>query len=346
MATNEATPPDTLTALLTGNGLPPARLCVVCEREATPFTHDPGCERSDCTLPPGASCDGSHESAVLVIQQMALGNPSTPANAVVDFISHPSLLLRREVAARRDLLSRVYAQLAQDSIPWVRSTLAENPAIDESLIRVLAADRGQDVQRRLAHHPRVPLDVLERLAGVAGIGSTLLPRIASATPREIEDLAASSNPAMRMLLAQRRDLPAPIRDRLALDPDAKVVKSIAPHPGLSEGQLRAMVTQHGARVVAKVAANPDATSELLLDLARREPQVQKVFREVARHRNATAAALLVCLVDHQARPVAARHSALPPSVIAELVDDENWQVAEAAAANSSLPHTVMSRLIP
>jgi uncharacterized protein (DUF2336 family) len=346
VATNEATPPDVLTALLTGKGLPPARSCVVCEREATPFTHDPACERTDCTLPPGASFDGSHESTVLDIQQMALGNPSTPANAVVDFASHPAMLLRREVAVRTDLPPRVYAQLAEDPVPWVRSTLAENPAIDEALIRVLAADRGHDVQRRVAHHPRVPLDVIECLAGVAGIGSTWLPRIASATPREVEDLAASTNPAVRMLLAQRRDLPGPIRDRLAGDLDAKVLKSIAPHPGLSEGQLRAIVAQHGARVVAKVAANPDATPELLVDLARHEPPVQKAFREVARHRNATAEVLLVCLADHQARPIAARHSALPPSVIAELVDDESWQVAEAAGANSSLPATVMSRLVP
>lgn len=346
VATNEATPPDVLTALLTGNGLPSARLCVVCEHEATPFAHDPGCQRSDCTLPPGATCDGSHESTVLVMQQMALGNPSTPSDAVVEFATHPSMLLRREVAARTDLPSGVYAQLAEDSIPWVRSTLAENHAIDEGLIRVLATDPGYDVQRRLAHHPRVPLDVLDRLAGATRIGSRLLPRIASATLQEVEELAMSTNPTMRMLLAQRRDLPASIRDLLAADPDAKVVKSIAPHPGLSEAQLRAMVAQHGARVIAKVATNPSATAELLVDLARHEPPVQKVFREVARHRSATAAALLACLADHQARPIAARHSALPPSVIAELVDDGNWQVVEAAAANSSLPHTVMSRLVP
>ena len=345
VATNEATPPVVLTALLTGNGLPPARSCVVCEREATPFAHDPDCDRPDCTLPPGASCDGSHESTVLVTQQMALGNPSTPADAVVAFVSHPSMLLRCEVAARTDLPSQVYAQLAEDSIPWVRSTLAENPAIGDGLIRVLAADRGYDVQHRLAHHPRVPLDVLDRLADVTRIGPTSLPRIASATPREVEELAVSTNPNMRMLLAHRRDLPAPIRDALAADSDAKVVRSIAPHPGLSEAQLRAIVAQHGARVAAGVAADPDASPELLADLAGHEPPVQKVFREVARHRNATAPALLACLADHRARPIAARHSALPPSVIAELLDDENWQVAAAAAANPSLPRAAMSRLV-
>lgn len=48
----------------------------------------------------------------------------------------------------------------------------------------------------------------------------------------------------------------------ATDPDAKIVRSIAAHPGLSEARLRAMVDRHGARVVARVAANPDATPPL------------------------------------------------------------------------------------
>jgi hypothetical protein len=192
----------------------------------------------------------------------------------------------------------------------------------------------------------VPLDVLTHLAGATKIGSVLLQRIAAASPAEVEELAQSPSPAARMLLAQRRDLPAEIRDALAADPDAKVVKSIALHPGLPEAQLRAMVDRHGVQVVAKVAANPDATPALLEDLARHEPSVQKAFREVARHRSATAPALLACLADKQARPIAAGHPALPPSVIVELLTDTDWQVVEAAASNPSLPLAVMSDLVP
>jgi len=346
LAANEMTPPSVLTALITGHGLPPARSCLVCEREPTPYVHDPGCERTDCTLPLGASCDGSHESTVLVMRQAALGNPATPVEAVVEFADHPSMLLRRELAARTDLPPHLYARLTEDVIPWVRATLADNPAIDETLILALSADRGHDVQHRLTHHPRIPLDVLAHLVDITRIDSLLLPRIASATPREVEELAASPKPAMRMLLAQRRDLPARIRDVLAADPDAKVVKAIAPHPGLSETQLRGMIARHGVRVLAKVAANPDATPALLEDVARHQPPARKAFREIAEHRNATAASLLICLADHQARPRAARHSALPAAVVADLIDDDEWQVVEAAAANPSLPYAVMSRLLP
>ncbi|GGV87875.1 hypothetical protein GCM10015535_38000 [Streptomyces gelaticus] len=345
VAANETTPPDVLAMLITGDGLPPAQRCLVCDNEETPFVHDPQCPRLDCDLRSGATCAGYHESTVHETAMLALGNPATPAEAVVRFADHPSTLLRCRLAARPDLPPEVGERLAGDPVPGVRADLAGNPAIDDALIRRLATDRGHDVQRALAHNPRVPLDVLSRLAGAVKIGPTLLPRIAAASPAEVEELSRSSNPALRMLLAERRDLPAGIRDVLAADPDAKVVKAIAPHPGLSETRLRSMVERHGVRVVAKVAANPDAPPALLEDLAAHVPPVHKVFREIARHGNATGPALLVCLADSRARPIAAGHPALPPPVIVELLADDGWQVVEAAAANPSLPPAVMAELV-
>ncbi|MDQ1023286.1 uncharacterized protein YneF (UPF0154 family) [Streptomyces umbrinus] len=346
VAANEATPSAVLAALISGEGLAPARRCLVCDREKTPFVHDPECARLDCDLLPGASCDGSHESTMHDMQHAALRNPATPTEAVIGFAGHPSTLLRWALAARPDLPSEVCGRLAVDGTPGVRADLAENPAIDEALIRVLAGDQGHEVRRRLAHNPHVPLDVLTDLADTAKIGATLLPRIAAAAPMEVEELAKSPNPAVRMLLAQRRDLPTEIRDALATDPDAKVVKSIAGHPGLSEARLRTMVDRHGSRVLAKVAANPDTAPALLEDLAQHQPPVQKALREVARHRNATAPALLACLADKRARPIAAGHPALPPPVIVDLLTDTDWRVVEAAAANPSLPPAVMSDLVP
>uniref|UniRef100_A0AAU2VCQ0 DUF2336 domain-containing protein n=1 Tax=Streptomyces sp. NBC_00003 TaxID=2903608 RepID=A0AAU2VCQ0_9ACTN len=346
VAVNEATPPAALAALLTGEGLPPAARCLVCDREETPFVHDPQCQKAGCDLVPGASCDGSHESTLHGVRQAALRNPATPAHAVVRFAEHPSTLLRWALVARQDLPPQVYARLAVDVTPGIRADLAENPAIDDAVVGLLAEDRGHDVQRRLAHNPRVPLDVLIRLAGIAKIGATLLPRIAAASPGEVEELAGAPNPAVRMLLARRRDLPAGVRDALAADPDAKVVKAVAAHPGFSEAQLRAMVDRHGVQVVAAVAANPDASAALLEDLTRHEPSVRKAFREVARHRNATAPALLACLADRRARPTAAGHPALPPPAIVELLTDTDGEVAEAAAANPSLPVAVMAESVP
>ncbi|MEZ0076183.1 hypothetical protein [Planotetraspora sp. GP83] len=268
VAGNEATPPAVLAALITGEGLPPARRCLVCDRAETPFTHDPHCPRLDCDLPPGASCDSSHESTVHQMHVSALWNPATPTATVIGFADHPSMLLRWPLAVRTDLPPEMYERLATSPEPGVRAALAENPAIGDGLIRVLAADS-----------------------------------------------------------------------------DAKVVKSIAPHPGLSEARLRAMVDRHGVRVVAKVAKNPDASPALLEDLTRHRPLVPKAFREVARHRNVTAPALLACLSERQARCIAAGHPALPSQVIVELLADDDGQVMEAAAANPALPPAVMAKLV-
>ncbi|HZF91586.1 hypothetical protein [Streptomyces sp.] len=346
VAANQATPSAVLGMLITGEGLAPARQCLVCDREQPPFVHDPHCPRRDCGLRAGAACDGSHRSTVHEIQQTALRNPATPTAAVLGFADHRSALLRTELAARPDLPPHVAGRLADDPVPGVRATVAGNPAIDDALMRALATDQGADVRRSLAHNPRVPLDVLVGLAGVVRIGPTLLPRIAAASPAEVVELAASPNPAVRTLVATRRDLPAEIRDALAADPDAKVVKSVAPHPGLSEARLRAMVDRHGVQVVARVAANPDASPALLEDLSRHQPPVKKAFREIARHRHATPPALLACLTDDRAGPLAARHPALPPHIIVDLLGDEEGSVAEAAAANPSLPLSVMAALVP
>ncbi|MFJ5265729.1 hypothetical protein ACIQAC_35245 [Streptomyces sp. NPDC088387] len=346
VAGNEATPPRVLAMLITGEGLAPAQRCLVCDSKETPYVHDPHCPEPGCGLRSGARCAGSHESTLHELAEQALHNPATPVGVLLRFADHPSALLRCLLAARRDLPPRTAARLADDPVPGVRAELAQNPAIDDVLVRVLAADRGYDVQRRLAHHPRVPLDVLSGLVAATKVGSVLLPRIASASPTEVEDLARSSDPVLRMLLAERRDLPAGIRDLLADDPDAKVVKSVAGHPGLSGVQLRSMVERHGTQVAAKVAANPQTPPGLLEDLAARIPPVGKALREVARHRNATAPALLACLTDVRARRAAAGHPALPPEVVVGLLADDDWQVAQAAAANPALPPAVMAELIP
>ncbi|MEV7289159.1 hypothetical protein AB0O01_32205 [Streptomyces sp. NPDC093252] len=351
VAANEATPPQVLAMLITGEGLPPAERCPVCEGEATPYRHDPyrhdpSRPRLEWDLRPGASCAGSHGSTLHELAEQALRNPATPVGALLGFTDHPSPLLRCRLAARPDLPPESAARLSGDPVPGVRAELAENPAIGDALIRVLAADRGHDVQRRLAHNPRVPLDVLSGLAAVTRIGPSLLPRIAAASPSETEELSRSSHPVMRMLLAERRDLPAGTRNALADDPDAKVVGSIAPHPGLSETRLRSMVERHGVRVVAKVAANPGAPPALLEDLTGHIPPVRKALREIARHPNATGPALLACLADRQTRRVAAGHPALPPEAIVELLADHDGLVVEAAAANPSLPPAVMAELIP
>ncbi|MFD7783200.1 hypothetical protein ACFV4Q_08945 [Streptomyces nojiriensis] len=273
-------------------------------------------------------------------------NPSTPLEAVLALAEDPELPLQWALSERTDLPQPLYVRLVAEAHPGLRASYASNPGIGQELIRVLAADPEIRVRRAVAEHPHVPLDLLAELVVGDRAAWNLLPRIAAATPAELAELAASPHAAVRILVAQRRDLPAELRDALAVDPDASVVRAVAPHPGLSEELLRAMVARHGVQVLAAVAANPDASGPLLEHLTRHRPGVRRVLKEVARHPHATGPALLACLEDRTARPLAAAHPALPPEAVTGLLADEDRWVAEEAAGNPSLPRAVMLDLVP
>ncbi|MEV4275923.1 hypothetical protein [Actinoplanes xinjiangensis] len=344
VAGNPAAPPEVLAGLATadrrGRGGRPPETCDVCVREPIPFVHDPGCRRRDCELPPGAACDGTHESVIHSLLARVVDNPATPGMVAAELVGHSSAYVRWPLAARPDLPAEAAVRLADDPIPGVRADLAENPAVPEDVLRRLAADESREVRRRVTRNPNVPLDLLSRTTG-----GDLLPRIAAATPEEVRQLAGSPDPQLRMLAAERRDLPPEIRDRLAADPDAKVAKAVAPHPGITEDLLRTMVSRHGVQVLARVAANPEAPPALLLDLARHVPPAQRVFREIVTRADAPADALELCLADGRARLIAAAHPALPVNRIVALLGDADGRSVTAAATNPSLPVSEMERII-
>ncbi|WP_372346387.1 hypothetical protein [Streptomyces sp. KL116D] len=124
--------------LITGDGLPPAQRCLVCDREETPFVHDRNCPRLDCDLLPGASCDGSHESTLHDLRQAALRNPATPTAAVVGFADDPSALLRWALAAHRPALTGVRAT-RRGSHARRPGPTSPRTAVDDTLIRVWPA---------------------------------------------------------------------------------------------------------------------------------------------------------------------------------------------------------------
>lgn len=330
VAANENAPAEVLAWLCDG-GEPPAARC-------------PGCD-GDGQPPTGMDCRGDHASALVDLQYALAANPATPVAVAAALAEHPTGYVRWPLTRRCDLPQHVYQRLANDPLPGIRADVAANLAIGETLIRDLAADGTYDVRRGLAQNPAIPLDVLAEIASATKIGPTLLPRIASATPDEVAAMARSPVAALRMLVAERPDLPIEIVHTLAIDTDAKVLKAIAPNALLDDGQLRAMVAAHGPRVIARVARNPNCSSNLLQELSRFHPPVQKAFREIAAHPNATAPALLACLTDHQARRIAVQHPAMPAHAIAELLNDPDPHVAESSAASPHVPIKAMRMLM-
>ncbi|QKW18706.1 hypothetical protein HUT16_06205 [Kitasatospora sp. NA04385] len=343
VARNPAAPPGILADLLADR--PPLPGCDVCRRHPVPWTHPPDCPDPDCRLPGGAACDGSHQYARHSIVQAALAHPAAPAADALRHLHDASAFLRARLAERTDLGPDAYRRLATDPLPMVLAPLAENPAIGERLIRQLATVPSEMVRRAVVCNPAVPLDVLDRAwEGVAlKFGTTLPPRIAAADPAETERLAACATPELRRLLALRHDLPPHVRDRLAEDPDARVVNAVAAHPGLEERQLTALHRRHGRLVGPGIAANPDTPTALLRALVSGEHNVA-TLRALARHPAADGPALTACLRDRRARKDAAAHPALPLDRIRELLADP--ETAPHAAANPSLPVADLLRLLP
>lgn len=270
-------------------------------------------------------------------------NPSTPLAMLVDLVTHPDMIVRWDLAARPDLPHSAYERLSTDPIPGVRYAVAANPAVPESILCALAANADRDTRRELARNPVIPLDLLASMAASTRIGPTLLPRIAAASDAELRVLAGSTTMQVRMLVAERADLPADLMELLVADPDASVVRSLVANPVLTADQLWELDTRHGPRLYSRTARNPNCPVELLRHMADNGETVRKVYRDIAKHPNADADLLALCLRDERARPHAARNPNLPVETILELLGD--WTVAGAAAANPSLPERVMVELL-
>lgn len=256
-------------------------------------------------------------------------NPATPAATAASLMAHPSA--HNALARRTDLPAAVYEQLADD--PRVGHWLATNPAVPLPLLRKFATSP-------VLHNPSIPLDLLVELAGTTRIGPTLLPRIKSASTAELRELASSTTMQARMLVAEREDLPADLFAQLLADPDPGVAKAVVTHPSLTAEQLRELVERHGPRLYPRAARNPVCPPELLHQMAWNAASVQKAYREIAQHPNASAETLLLCLQDREARRFAAEHPNLPPDKIVELLTHE-----ESAASNPSLPVRAMTDLL-
>lgn len=260
-------------------------------------------------------------------------NPATPPSIAVDLLRHHAS--RYFLASRTDLPADVYEVLASEFEPGILAELAANPAVPAHVLRRLTDTRA--LRHVLLRNPAIPLDLLRELAPAAR--AEHLPRIASATPAELRELAASPEAQVRMMVATRPGLPADLLAALVADPDPVV--AAATGPSATVAQLRDLVAWHGPRVFPRVALNPLCPTDLVHHMASRAPSAE-VCRAIARHANASGETLLLCLEDPQARYLAAAHPNLPVDEIVGMLGSEF--TARAAASNPSLPVHVMEHL--
>lgn len=228
----------------------------------------------------------------------------------------PAALLSRLVAAADGVVALSLARRSDLSPAHVRALLAR---ADPDVLAALLEDgwvRPSDVPASdvptalvVAEHPDAPLDL-------------------------VRSLAAHPDPVVRVRLVRSAGrLPADVVDRLARDPDERVVAELA---------RREVVRDPGSLVASSELIDPHCPPDLLHRMAERAEEAD-VYRAIARHPNASGATLLLCLGDPHARYRAAAHPNLPVEKIVELLGSEF--TARPAAANPSLPVSVMEELL-
>lgn len=317
LARNEATPPDVLATLLATGGSPPVERCSRCEELPR-----------DC---------GDHEVAVRAVRATTLQNPSTPAAGLEEFLDSPDVWVRAALARRPDLPDGVHRRLAADPDRLVRREAAANPAVGEALIHALAADPDRSVRTAVTANPALPMPLLRRLAPAVRLGTELWPRVAAASPEELDDLARSTTAQLRALAAAHPDLPADLVATLADDTDPAVVRRLAAHPALSPARLRALAERHGPALHSSLAGHPNCPPDLLHAMAGTAAPGHDTLLAIARHPAAAPETLRLCLdaLDERVRSAAAANPSLPVEAMARLLggagNPHGWQGSDGPA---------------
>lgn len=234
----------------------------------------------------------------------------TPVEFALRFAEHEDEWVRESVARRTDLPVKVYEKFARDRSNMVRWTVADRPELSQETVRALATDPSEQVRQSLLGNPALPLDLLVALA--PEVRPHALPRIAAATLDELRGLLREG-PEVRAFVAARVDLPGELVPVLVADPEPVVAQALVANPVLSAEQVGELAERHGSQLYPKIAQHP----------------------------NASGATLVRCLENEKAREHAAKHPNLPVDRIVDLLHDEPF----AAAANPSLPVSVMERLV-
>lgn len=199
----------------------------------------------------GAAEDEHDSEAFVAVAMLDHERPRwVDALPVVDRVRHldsPVPGIRRAVAAGRDLPSDVVERLHRHDDLGVRRIAARRPDAPGDVLERLVIEHGEDTKHRPGHteHPNFP-------------------------PAAFVALAASDDPARRVLAARGTDLPADVLTALARDDDKAVRTAAARHPRLPAAVLDDLLTDDVTAVVQAAGANPALpadTMRALLDLA-------------------------------------------------------------------------------
>lgn len=259
-------------------------------------------------------------------------NPTLPPEVVEALLGHPSADVRCGLARRDDLTSSQLARLAADPDVSVRTAVSVHPALSE-------VDRAAiDIDLTTA-----PWD---RRTGLCWHHRSVLPPPPLPPLAESVRIASSVNPLLRRRAAVDPRLPADVVAALADDPDPDVRTLLAHHHPAAPPDLLLRVFreyEHRRCDRYRLLALPNFPTAALARFA--DDQDPAVRRLVAHDPQADPALIdrLTHDPDAAVRQAMAVCPRLPVDRIVELLG--HAELAEAAAANPSLPVHVMRKRV-
>lgn len=195
--------------------------------------HPEGFDFSDTSLrrellrDPGTSADVLRQMAPSILSDTSASaewtaaglanHPNAPPELLEQLAQHPHSLVRGAVASRWDppAPAAALAQLAGDTDPGIRRSVAGNPGTPPEALAQLAGDQNHDVLVTLARNPNTPPEALAQLAQLAG----------------------DSNHGIRVWVAMHHNAPPEALTALASDPDATIRSNVAHNPNTPQAVL-------------------------------------------------------------------------------------------------------------
>lgn len=241
----------------------------------------------------------------------------------------------------------------------------DNPSIPDGwksrLLERLSLDPDARLRRRVALHPRAPLEMLERLAGDvdgevrdAALRVDLLDRLpaieaavreareTSTPPGRLRELAGSPWSMVALAVAAHPTAPEDARMLLAAHPLGEIRQHVLENPATGARALAILAADPGLRM--RVAADPRASPATLTDLA--GSGAPALRHRVAANPSAPAAALRMTPEgDRDLRHLLARHRNTAPEVLEQLAGHGDPECRLFLLENPGTPVDVARRLL-
>ena len=233
----------------------------------------------------------------------------------LDFLSaHEDFWVRRCVAQHRSTPCYLLRKLSSDTETFVQAAVACNPETPRDVLICLSVDASEHVRAGVAWNPNASLDLLTKLA--LDDDSDVLYALAQSQKKYFDLLFDEARKSHRSTIASHSD---------------------------NSDALDRLVGIDDACYDHLVARNPNTPQESLARLATSEDE--RVRREVAGNKSASAATLELLLNDDACRKHIANNERTPIHILEALAKEEDSDVLGCIARNKSATREILRGII-